>query len=51
MLGFFFFFFFFFFGKRKKGKTSTRAVVFDVTHTKKDGSFLNDDIADKVVCV
>jgi hypothetical protein len=39
------------FGKRKKGKTSTRAAVFDVTHMKKDDSFFNDDIVDKVVCV
>ncbi|XP_059434731.1 uncharacterized protein LOC132167721 [Corylus avellana] len=33
---------------RKKGKTPTRAVVYDVTHTRKDGSFFNADIEDKV---
>jgi hypothetical protein len=48
---FVFCFLFFILVREKKGKTSTRAVVFDVTHTKNDGSFLNDDIVDKVVCV
>jgi hypothetical protein len=44
-------FFFFFLVREKKGKHLQGRLFVDVTHMKKDDSFLNDDIADKVVCV